>query len=75
VYNTIAAATTGAGAAAAAGAATSSSAINTGFPTVILAFSPTTGYILAFAVILMMVGIANVALMFRSRRQVTRVFE
>ena len=75
MYNSIAAATTGAGAAAAAGAATSSSAINTGFPTVILAFSPTTGYIVAFAVILMMVGIANVGLMFRSRRQVTRVFD
>jgi hypothetical protein len=40
-----------------------------------LAFSPTTGYILAFAVILMMVGIGNVALLFRSRRQVARVFE
>jgi hypothetical protein len=75
VYNSISAATTAVGAAGAAGAASSSSAINTGFPTVIVAFTPTTGYILAFAVILMMVGVANVALMFRSRRQVVRVFE
>lgn len=72
MYNTIAAASTAVGA---AGAASSASAINTGFPNVILAFTPTTGYILAFATIMVMVGIANVALMFRSRRQVSRVFE
>jgi hypothetical protein len=72
VYNSISAATTAAGAIGAAGGA---SAINTGVPTVIVAFSPTTGYILAFGVVLLMVGFANVALMFRSRRQVTRIFE
>lgn len=75
MYNAISAATTAAGAAGAAGVAGSTSAINTGFPTVIVAFSPTTGYIVAFAIILMTIGLANVALMLRSRRQVIRIFE
>lgn len=72
MYNTVAAASTAAGAVA---AGSSASAINTGFPTVILAFSPTTGYILALATIMLMVGIANIALVFRSRRQLRRVFD
>jgi hypothetical protein len=74
VYNTVSAASTALGAAG-VGAASSASAINTGFPNVIVAFTPTTGYILALATIMVMIGIANVALMFRSRRQVTRIFQ
>jgi hypothetical protein len=72
VYNSISAATSAAGALGAAGGV---SAINTGVPTVIVAFSPTTGYILAFAVVLLMVGLGNVALMLRSRRQLSRIFD
>jgi hypothetical protein len=73
VYNVIAApATTAAGAAAAAGTA---SAINTGFPNVILAFTPTTGYLLALGIVMFMVGVANIGLVLRSRRQLNRAFD